>query len=123
MTQSDAGRPRNGDLVFAAGTAPLIDGAQFAAFVASLRSVPWIVYAKRPFAGPAQVPQYLGPTALLTWPYNPHSLGRRRRRSHAVQFNEIYPHGAANGHVPASSTVRSKPYLLTDGFLWFASDR
>ena len=24
--------------------------------------------------------------------YNPHSL---RRRSHAVQFNEVYPHGAA----------------------------
>lgn len=50
----------HGDLAFAAGTAPLADHAQFAAFVASLRSMSWVVYAKRPFAGPAQVLQYLG---------------------------------------------------------------
>lgn len=50
----------HGDLAFAAGTAPLADRAQFAAFVAPLRSMAWVVYAKRPFAGPAQVLQYLG---------------------------------------------------------------
>ena len=47
-------------LTFAAGTAPLADRAAFAAFVAALRSRPWVVYAKRPFAAPAHVIQYLG---------------------------------------------------------------
>lgn len=47
-------------LTFAAGTAPLADAAQFAALVAQLWTTPWIVYAKPPFGGPAQVLQYLG---------------------------------------------------------------
>ena len=47
-------------LTFAAGTAPLADAAQFAALVAQLRATPWVVYAKRPFGGPAQVLKYLG---------------------------------------------------------------
>ena len=49
-----------GQLTFAAGTAPLADAAPFAALVAQLRATPWVVYAKRPFGGPAQVLQYLG---------------------------------------------------------------
>lgn len=49
-----------GALAFAAGTAPLADTGRFAAFVTQLRATPWVVYAKRPFAGPAQVLQYLG---------------------------------------------------------------
>jgi hypothetical protein len=47
-------------LTFAAGTAPLADAGQFAALLASLRATPWVVYAKRPFGGPAQVLTYLG---------------------------------------------------------------
>jgi hypothetical protein len=50
----------DGDLAFAAGTAPLADARHFAALVTQLRATPWVVYAKRPFAGPAQVLQYLG---------------------------------------------------------------
>jgi hypothetical protein len=49
-----------GQLTFTAGTAPLAEAAQFAALVAQLRATPWVVYAKRPFGGPAQVLQYLG---------------------------------------------------------------
>ena len=49
-----------GELRFAAGTAPLAHGPTFAAFLAQLRAVAWIVYAKRPFAGPEQVLEYLG---------------------------------------------------------------
>ena len=49
-----------GHLTFAAGTAPLADAGRFAAFLAPLRATPWVVYAKRPFGGPAQVLQYLG---------------------------------------------------------------
>jgi hypothetical protein len=49
-----------GRLTFAAGTASLADAGQFAALVAQLRATPWVVYAKPPFGGPAQVLQYLG---------------------------------------------------------------
>ena len=47
-------------LIIAAGTAPLADAGRFAAWVAQLRATPWVVYAKRPFGGPAQGLQYLG---------------------------------------------------------------
>jgi hypothetical protein len=51
---------RAGQLTFAAGTTPLADAARFAALLAQLRATPWVVYAKRPFGGPAQVLKYLG---------------------------------------------------------------
>jgi hypothetical protein len=47
-------------LTFALGTAALSESPAFARFVAELRAEPWVVYAKRPFGGPAQVLQYLG---------------------------------------------------------------
>ena len=50
----------DGELTFAAGTAPLADAGRFAGWVAQLRATPWVVYAKRPFGGPAQVLQCLG---------------------------------------------------------------
>ncbi len=50
----------DGTLTFAAGTAPLADAGRFAALVTQLRATSWVVYAKRPFGGPAQVLQYLG---------------------------------------------------------------
>jgi hypothetical protein len=49
-----------GQLTFAGGTAHLAGRGAFAAFVGQLRAVDWIVYAKRPFAGPEQVLDYLG---------------------------------------------------------------
>lgn len=49
-----------GQLTFAGGTATLADRRAFAGFLGGLRAVDWIVYAKRPFAGPAQVLDYLG---------------------------------------------------------------
>ena len=50
----------DGTLTFAAGTASLADATCFAAFVSHLRATPWVVYTKRPFAGPEQVLDYLG---------------------------------------------------------------
>lgn len=47
-------------LTFATGTASLADAACFAALLTRLRATPWVVYAKRPFAGPEQVLDYLG---------------------------------------------------------------
>ena len=49
-----------GKLTFAAGTAPLAAPTGFGAFVAQLRALDWVVYAKRPFAGPEPVLAYLG---------------------------------------------------------------
>jgi hypothetical protein len=49
-----------GKLKFAGSTAPLVEPARFAAFVAALYRHDWVVYAKRPFAGPQQVLEYLG---------------------------------------------------------------
>ena len=49
-----------GQLHFAAGTADLADRRTFTAFLGRLRAANWIVYAKRPFAGPEQVLAYLG---------------------------------------------------------------
>ncbi|MGH9662393.1 MAG: hypothetical protein ACRD96_27830 [Bryobacteraceae bacterium] len=44
-----------GALTFAAGTAPLADAGGFALLIAERGATPWVVYAKRPFAGPMQV--------------------------------------------------------------------
>lgn len=49
-----------GQLTCANGTAPLAERRTFTGFLGGLRAVDWIVYAKRPFAGPAQVLEYLG---------------------------------------------------------------
>jgi hypothetical protein len=51
----DAGR-----LAFFGTLARLADAAAFARCLAELRRVEWVVYAKRPFAGPAAVLAYLG---------------------------------------------------------------
>jgi uncharacterized protein (DUF983 family) len=49
-----------GQLHVAAGTANLASRTAFTGFLGVLRTVDWIVYAKRPFAGPEQVLAYLG---------------------------------------------------------------
>jgi Putative transposase/Transposase zinc-binding domain len=50
----------DGQLTFAGGTAALADRRAFAGFLGGLRAIDWVVYAKRPFAGPEQVLDYLG---------------------------------------------------------------
>ena len=50
----------SGALAFAGSTATLAAAGNRAAFFAALRAQPWVVYAKRPFAGPEAVLQYLG---------------------------------------------------------------
>jgi hypothetical protein len=49
-----------GQLAFAGSTAPLADPRAFAEWLRQLRQPDWVVYAKRPFAGPEQVLEYLG---------------------------------------------------------------
>ena len=50
---------RAGQLQFFGEFAQLVDVAAFADWLASLRECEWVVYAKRPFAGPAAVLAYL----------------------------------------------------------------
>ena len=50
----DAGR-----LQFFGGHVGLADRAAFNAYIAPLRDIAWVVYAKEPFAGPQQVLRYL----------------------------------------------------------------
>lgn len=49
-----------GQLHFAGPLAALPDPAAFAQYLAPLRQMEWVVYAKPPFGGPAQVLEYLG---------------------------------------------------------------
>ena len=49
-----------GELRFSGTLAALADSAAFAERLDALRAVEWVVYAKRPFAGPEQVLAYLG---------------------------------------------------------------
>ena len=50
---------RSGQLQLFGESAPLADPTAFADWLAPLREVEWVVYAKRPFAGPAAVLAYL----------------------------------------------------------------
>jgi Putative transposase/Transposase zinc-binding domain len=47
-------------LVFAGSLTSLADPATFTAWLQELRQHDWVVYAKRPFAGPTQILEYLG---------------------------------------------------------------
>ena len=51
---------RSGRLQFRHTLAPLNDPDAFARYLQPLRQAEWVVYAKRPFAGPQQVLDYLG---------------------------------------------------------------
>jgi hypothetical protein len=48
-----------GHLQFFGGHQPLIEATAFAGYLAPLRTLDWVVYAKRPFAGPEAVLAYL----------------------------------------------------------------
>jgi hypothetical protein len=49
-----------GRLTFLGALGGLVDAAAFARCLAELRRIEWVVYARRPFAGPAVVLAYLG---------------------------------------------------------------
>jgi hypothetical protein len=59
MCQRLAAAHAKGTLQFFAENAALHDADAFTAFLKPLRRVEWVVYAKRPFAGPDQVLSYL----------------------------------------------------------------
>ena len=50
----------SGAFAFAGSTAAFAEARNRAALLTALHAQPWVVYAKRPFAGPEQVLAYLG---------------------------------------------------------------
>jgi len=55
-----------GHLQFFGQHQDLIDPQDFANYIAPLRKIDWVVYAKRPFAGPEAVPRPCSPTCPAT---------------------------------------------------------
>jgi len=49
-----------GELVFRGESLPFALRKNFESFIADLRSNPWVVYSKKPFAGPELVVEYIG---------------------------------------------------------------
>jgi hypothetical protein len=84
---------RAGRLRFFNELAPLADTTAFEAHIASLRRTEWIVYAKRPFAGPEQVLAYLSRYT--------HRIAISNRRLVALDDSHVafswrdYAHGSA----------------------------
>ena len=71
-----------GALQFFSDDAALHDPDAFSAFLKPLRRIEWVVYAKRPFAGPAAVLAYLSDMLLIDTALVPHGTSVF---SHAMQ--------------------------------------
>ena len=90
-----------GKLSFCPNCAELATSGGFAGLVEHLRAVDWVVYAKRPFAGPAQVLGYLGRYTHRVAISNHRILGldenavtfsyRDRRRGDEVRTAGLHP--------------------------------
>ena len=80
-----------GQFAFAAGTSELHDPRAQRSLLRRLRHSPWVVYAKRPFAGPEAVLEYLGRYTHRT------AIGNERllaAQAHTVRFRyKDYAHG------------------------------
>ena len=111
-------------LGFFGDLAHLADPTAFASHLAAARRVDWIVYAKKPFGGPAQVLAYLGrythrvaiansrikacddDHVAFTWK---DYRQRRRRQDHAVEARRVHPALPAArlaGRLPSHPSLR-----------------
>lgn len=99
--------------------------AQFDAFIDSLRAASWVVYAKRPFAGPEQVITYLGQYT--------HRVGLSNRRLLDVTQDRVVlatRDGKSAALTPEELIQRFLQHVLPSGFvkirhygLWAAANR
>jgi hypothetical protein len=108
-----------GSLQFFGQHTGLADHHEFAAFLAPLRKIEWVVYAKRPFAGPESVLAYLSRYTHRVAISNsrPHPVRRQRRH---IQMEGLPDKGArpAEGHDlghrrvhPSLSCPRAPPWI------------
>jgi hypothetical protein len=81
-----------GEFALSGSTAALVESRQRKRLFAALRARPWVVYAKRPFAGPEQVLDYLGRYTHRTAISNDRLISADVK---TVRFRyKDYPHGA-----------------------------
>ena len=106
-----------GKLRFSGDLAGLTDAAAFAAVLAPLRRTEWVVYAKRPFAGPEQVLTYLSRYT--------HRVAISNRRLLALENGRVtfawkdYAQGAAPKRMTLEAAEFIRRFLLhvlPDGF-------
>jgi hypothetical protein len=105
--------------------ADLVAPVQFDALIASLRAQSWVVYAKRPFAGPEQVITYLGQYT--------HRVGLSNRRLLDVTDDRVVlatRDGKSTTMTPEQLIGRFLQHILPPGFvkirhygLWAAANR
>ena len=108
---------RSGKLKFFNDLAPLADAKSFATAMAPLRRAEWIVFAKRPFAGPEQVLAYLSRYT--------HRIAISNRRLSALDDTSVafswrdYAHGGTQSIMrlhPHEFLRRFLLHVLPDGF-------
>jgi len=108
---------RAGKLQFFGDLATLADAQPFATFLAPLRRAEWVVFAKRPFAGPSQVLAYLSRYT--------HRIAISNRRLVAMDDGRVtftwkdYRHSAAPKKMTLSAGEFMRRFLLhvlPDGF-------
>jgi len=88
-----------GRLRFFGDHAPLAERHAFAAYLAPLRKIEWVVYSKRPFGGPQAVLAYLSRyTHTRRHRQQPPDRLRRQRRHLQVEGLPRQGTGAAQGH-------------------------
>jgi hypothetical protein len=108
---------RDGHLRFFGALAALADGRKFGATLAPLRRAEWIVFAKRPFAGPEQVLAYLSRYTHRIAISNHRLVGMD---DSTVSFNwKDYRHGAAPRRMTLAADEFIRRFLLhvlPDGF-------
>lgn len=106
-----------GKLRFWSDLAGLAEVGAFTARLAPLRRVEWVVYAKRPFAGPGQVLAYLSRYT--------HRIAISNRRLIAIDHGRVtfswrdYAHGAAQKRLRLDAAEFIRRFLLhvlPDGF-------
>jgi hypothetical protein len=101
---------RGQQLRLGGSVAALADGAAFQLFLGQLRDPDWVVYAKRPFAGPEQVLAYLGRYT--------HRVAISNHRLLAFQDGEVrfrwrdYAHGNAQKTMTLSADEFLRRFLL-----------
>jgi hypothetical protein len=103
---------RRGHLDLAGGCTPLADRHAFARFTDQLYRQDWVVYAKRPFAGPRQLFQYLGRYT--------HRVGLSNHRLRAVTATTVRfatKHGHTVTLAPEEFIRRFLLHVLPRGFV------
>ena len=111
---------RAGRLQFFGDQAALANKTAFARYLKSLRNSKWVVYCKRPFAGPKQVLRYLSRYTHRVYISNRRLGGRREQRHLQVQrlpprrVGPLQDHDAADRRVhPALPHPRATRFIAS----------